>query len=250
MQKKELFVIVARHGRRKEKIMIKLKYIGTPEEYDVEFSRISAHVVQVLGTLPFKDTGFTLSRPGKNDPWHYPGYTTLYREIEGGLQFSDDGSIYVEPVKPEPPKEPEPYVPTLEEVKAAKKQEIYAEYNVRVAEGINIELSTGTQRFPLRSEDREFLMGKQLELSASDAEVVSYQDSDNHCMLLPREDMQKIITESLTYVNIETTYRNNLCEWVDQCEAKEEVEKIFYGTDIPEAYQNEVYKMYLSRQEG
>lgn len=229
--------------------MLKFKYIGSEIEYDVEFSRISPNVVQILGNLPFEDKGFNLSRQNKKDPWNYPGYTTLYREIEGGLQLSNDGSVYVEPVRPDPVPE-EPYIPTLEEVKASKKQEIYAAYNANVAAGIEVELSTGTQRFPLTAEDREFLFGKQVELSGSDAEMVSYQDSSSHCILLPREDMQKIITTAFAYVNFKTTYRNNLCEWVDQCKTKEEVENIIYGVNIPEEYQNVVFKMYLAQQEG
>lgn len=227
--------------------MLNLTYLGSKATYEVNFSRVSPHIVQILGELPFKDKGFTLSREGKKDFWDYTDYTTLYRNIEGGLQFSDDGSVYVEP---QPIPDPEPYVPTLEEVKTAKKQEIYTAYNADVAAGVDVELSTGIQHFPLQAEDREFLMGKQLELSGSNAEVISYQDSDNHCMLLSRNDMQKIITEALAFVNFKTTYRNNLCEWVDQCETKEEVEGIFYGTNIPEEYQNVVYKMYLTQQEG
>lgn len=230
--------------------MLKLKYIGSNTLYDVKFSRISANVVQVLGNLPFEDKGFNLSREGKEDPWNYPEYTTLYREIEGGLQFSSDGSVYVEPQKPEPAPEPEPYIPTLEEVKEEKKREIYSAYNVDVAAGVDVELSTGTQHFPLKDEDQRFLIGKQLELSGSGDELITYQDSDNHCMLLPRVDMQKIITTALTYVNVKTTYRNNLCEWVEQCGTKEEVEEIFYGVGIPEEYQNKVFKMYLAQQEG
>lgn len=229
--------------------MLKLKYIGSKTEYNVKFSKVSAHVVQILGNLPFKNKGFNLSRLEKEDQWDYSKYTTLYREIEGGLQFSDDGSVYVEPQKPEPIPE-KPYIPTLEEIKATKKQEIYASYNADVTAGVDVELSTGTQHFPLQSEDREFLMGKQLELSGSDAELITYQDSDNHCMLLSRDDMQKIITTVLAYVNIKTTYRNNLCEWVEQCGTKKEVENIIYGANIPEEYQNEVFKMYLAQQEG
>lgn len=229
--------------------MLKLNYIGSEKIHIVEFSRISPNVVQVLGDIPFMDTGFTLSREGKKDKWDYQSYTTLYRDLPNGIQFSNDGSVYTEPIIPDPLPE-EPYVPTLEEVKAAKKQEIYAAYNADVAVGVDVELSTGTQRFPLTAEDREFLMGKQLELSGSDSETVSYQDSDNHCMLLARDDMQKIITTALTYVNVKTTYRNNLCEWVDQCGTKEEVENIIYGVNIPEEYQNVVFKMYLAQQEG
>ena len=158
--------------------------------------------------------------------------------------------MYVTMPEPELPQEPEPYVPTLEEVRSDKKQEIYAAYDAEVAAGIDVELSTGTQHFPLQSEDREFLMGKQLELSGSDAEIVSYQDSGNHCMLLSRNDMQKIITEALAFVNFKTTYRNNLCEWVDQCETKEDVAQVAYGVSIPEEHRNEVFKMYLAQQKG
>lgn len=230
--------------------MLKFNYIGSDTEYDVFFNRISPNVLQIKGDIPFENKGFTVSRVGKKDPWHYPDYTTLYREIEGGLQFSNDGSVYVAPPEPEPVPDPEPYVPTLEEVKAAKKQEIYATYNADVAAGVDVELSTGTQHFPLQGEDREFLMGKQLELAGSTAEQVSYQDSDNHCMLLSREDMQKIINVALAFVNFKTTYRNNLCEWVDQCGTKEEVAQVIYGVSIPEEYQNVVFKMYLAQQQG
>lgn len=229
--------------------MLTLKYTGQETVHNVVFSRISANVVQVLGDLPFSDAGFTLSRSGKNDKWGYPEYTTLYRQVEGGLQFSKDDSVYVEPVIPDPVPE-EPYIPTLEEVKATKKQEIYSTYNADVAAGVDVELSTGTQRFPLKAEDREFLFGKQIELSGSNAEMISYQDSDNHCMLLPRNDMQEIITKAFAFVNFKTTYRNNLCEWVDQCGTKEEVARVVYGASIPEEYQNVVFKMYLAQQEG
>ncbi len=230
--------------------MLSLKYIDEQMSYIINFKRINENVIQIKGDFPVKAKGFICSRlENTDDNWDYTGFNTVFREIEGGAQFSNDGSVYVEPPKPEPIPEPEPYVPTLEEVKVDKKQEIYMMYNADVAAGINVELSTGTQHFPLSDEDQKFLMGKQLELSGSDAEMISYQDSDNHCMLLSRNDMQKIITEALTHVNIKTTYRNNLCEWVDQCGTKEAVSQIAYGADIPEGYRNEVYKMYLAQQE-
>lgn len=230
--------------------MLKFRYVGDETNYDVLFKKLNANVVQITGKIPVKKKGFICFREeDEADIWDYKDYTTVYREIDGSVQFSNDGSVYVAPPEPEPEPEPEPYVPTLEEVKAAKKQEIYAGYNMDVAAGVDVELSTGTQHFPLQDEDQRFLMGKQLELSGSDAEKVSYQDSDNHCMLLSRNDMQKIITTALAYVNVKTTYRNNLCEWVDQCETKEEVDNIVYGASIPEEHQNEVFKMYLAQQQ-
>lgn len=230
--------------------MLELKYIGEEGKYNVEFSRISPHVVQLLGEMPFMDKGFTLSRAGKNDPWDYLGYTTLYRTIDGGYQLSDDGSVYTAPPEPLPPQEPEPYVPTLEEIKETKKQEIGIAYQAVKAAGVEIELSTGKEQFPLYDEDVVFLYGKQVELATGKREAVSYQDAANRCKFYPAEDMQKIIEEAFQFVSYQTTYRNTLWEWVDECTTKEEVEDIAYGCEIPEQYQNDVFKSYLAQMEG
>lgn len=226
--------------------MLKMKYIGLKTEYDIEFSNLTNNLVQVKGDVPAKTHGFTLSRPGKNDGWDYSAFTTVYREMDGIIQFSNDGSIYV---PPEPTPEPEPYVPTLEEVKESKKQEIRLMCKSVISSGVDVELSTGTEHFPLTDEDITFLMGKQFEISASDSEYISYQDSEDHCKFYSRADMQAIIQSALLCVNYQNTYKNNLCEWVDECQNKEEVELITYGTEIPEEYQNDVYKAYLMKME-
>lgn len=230
--------------------MLIMKYEGLKTEYTVIFSRISDHVVQLLGDFPAKAKGFTLSREGKEDNWDYSGFNTIYREIDGGVQFSDDGSVYVAPPEPEPEPDPEPYVPTLEEVKEYKKQEIMSAYQAVKTSGFDIELSGGTEHFPLKDEDVTFLFGKQLELQGSTEEKISYQDSENRCKLYSREDMQLIINKALLFVNFQTTYRNNLCEWIDECSSTEDVNNISYGATIPEEYQNEVYKKYLAQMEG
>lgn len=230
--------------------MLIMKYEGLKTEYTVAFSRISDHVIQLLGDFPAKAKGFTLSREGKEDNWDYSAFNTIYREIDGGVQFSDDGSVYVAPPEPEPEPDPEPYVPTLEEVKEYKKQEIMSAYQAVKTSGFDIELSGGTEHFPLKDEDVTFLFGKQLELQGSTEEEISYQDSENRCKLYSREDMQLIISKALLFVNFQTTYRNNLCEWIDECSSTEEVNNISYGATIPEEYQNEVYKKYLTQMEG
>ena len=230
--------------------MLIMKYEGLKTEYTVAFSRISDHVIQLLGDFQAKAKGFILSREGKEDNWDYSGFNTIYREIDGGVQFSDDGSVYVAPPEPEPEPDPEPYVPTLEEVKEYKKQEIMSAYQAVKTSGFDIELSGGTEHFPLKDEDVTFLFGKQLELQGSTEEEISYQDSENRCKLYSREDMQLIINKALLFVNFQTTYRNNLCEWVDECSSTEDVNNISYGAAIPEEYQNEVYKKYLTQMEG
>ena len=77
-----------------------LKYQNEETTYDVEFKKISKNIVEIKGDFPIKDVGFTLSRENMNDNWDYVEYTTIYKEIEGGVQFSDDGSVYIEPEIP------------------------------------------------------------------------------------------------------------------------------------------------------
>lgn len=230
--------------------MLNLQYVGDTTKYPVSFRRISDHIVQVTGKIPIKLSGFTLSRLVSDD-WkqNYSRYNTVYREINGGVQFSDDGSVYVAPPKPEPEPEPEPYIPTLDEIKAAKRQEIAMMHQSVTSAGIDVKLSTGTQHFQLNQEDMTFLVGKKIELESGASEV-SYQDSNNHCMFLSREDMQAVIMAAFTFVDMQTTYRNNLYEWIDQCATSKEVEEISYGIVIPEEYQNEVYKRHMQQQRG
>ncbi len=231
--------------------MILLRYTGEKANYAVNFTRISKHILQVKGDFPAKKKGFILYRmEDPDDLWDYLEYKTVYREIDGGVQFSDDGSVYVAPPVPEPTPEPEPYVPTLEEVKEAKKQEIGIAYQAVKAAGVEIELSTGKEQFPLSDEDVVFLYGKQVELAAGKTELVSYQDAANRCKFYSAEDMQKIIEEAFRFVSYQTTYRNTLWEWVEECETKEEVEVIVYGSNIPEQHQNDVFKAYLAQMEG
>ena len=79
--------------------MLRMKYIGQTTEYNIDFKRISDSVVQILGDIPIETNGFQLSREEKED-WSkmdYTNYRTVYREVENGVQFSCDGSIFIPP---------------------------------------------------------------------------------------------------------------------------------------------------------
>lgn len=75
--------------------MLELKYIGESISYTVSFKNISDTICQITGDFPAKAGGFTLSRMGKDDAWDYSGYATVFRQIEGGAQFSNNGSIFI-----------------------------------------------------------------------------------------------------------------------------------------------------------
>lgn len=77
--------------------MLNMNYKGKHIIYPIKFQKISKNVVELKGDFPIRTDGFVLSRPEREDNWEYPDYTTIYRKIDGGVQFSNDGSVYIEP---------------------------------------------------------------------------------------------------------------------------------------------------------
>ena len=101
--------------------MLKLKYLDSNKTYDVSFFVVTDNIVEIIGDFPIQTTGFTLSRSECDDNWDYSNYTTIYRKIDGGVQFSNDESIYEEPDISDIPENPdyipeEPYKPTLQQI--------------------------------------------------------------------------------------------------------------------------------------
>lgn len=84
--------------------MLKMRYVGSSTIYKVEFRVLSEHVIELLGDFPVTNAGFYLSGLSRNDSWDYTKFKTIYRTLENGAQFSDDGSVYVTP---------EPYIPKV-----------------------------------------------------------------------------------------------------------------------------------------
>lgn len=221
--------------------MLIMKYTGSKTPYEVEFSRISTHVVQITGEIPIKEKGFTLSRDELEDGWNYENFKTVYREIENGAQFSDDESVYVAPPEPEPVPEPKPYVPTLDEVKETKLQEIGMVCEQMIYDGVDVDLPGGIEHFSLTEKDQINLFGKQAQMAAG-AEKFEYHQDGHPCRYYTREEMQMIVEAALGYVTYHTTYCNALNVWVRALEDADAVTEVAYGCDIPAEYQSEVLK--------
>jgi len=79
--------------------------VDTTPSYKVDFRKISKNIVEITGEFPIKTDGFTLSRENHTDNWDYSSFTTIYKKIDGGCQFSNDESVYVEPEVIEPTQE-------------------------------------------------------------------------------------------------------------------------------------------------
>lgn len=173
------------------------------------------------------------------------GYETVYLQEDRTVYLSNDGSVYVPPAPPEPVPKPEPYVPTLEEVKASKKREISEVCEQVIFNGCDVTLTDGNlYHFSLTEKDQLNLFGKQAQMAAG-VEQFEYHADGQPCRYYSRDDMENIIGSAMWYVSYHTTYCNALNMWIAGCESAEEVEQVFYGADVPEEYRSDVLNAYL-----
>ena len=226
--------------------MLNMNYINSTIKYAVNFKTITSNIIEIKGDFPIQTDGIQISREKKpDDVWDDSEYTTIYREIEGGIQFSNDGSVYIEP---EPIPEPEPYVPTLEEVQETKVTEMNIAQQSIIQQGIEVTLTDGTtEHFTLTEHDQTSLMGLQAQV-AQGAEQIPWHTSNQseHCKFYSNADMALITTAAMSCVTWHVTYFRDLRIYIRSLQTKEEVESVVYGMDIPAEYRSEPLKAMIA----
>lgn len=91
-------------------------FLDNTDTVEASVKKLGEHLIQISGA-EVNLSGFHLLNDAGSVFGKYDGFKTLYKENEDSYILSNDGSVYVEPVEPEPIPEPEP---TLDEVKEAK----------------------------------------------------------------------------------------------------------------------------------
>lgn len=284
--------------------MLDLKYINDSAIYQVEFSKISDNVCQIKGDIHIKTNGFTLSRIGESDDWSYEEYNTVYREIEGGVQFSNNGSVYVEPKKKVKfisgtggkltgsteqevyeyselivpsveveenyqfngwsPEIPESgivekdmvftaefeYIPTLEEVKSQKIQEMNDRQQEIIQNGIEVQLSDGTTgQFSLGLYDQLSLGQLRSNAEKGTEKIPWHEDEEGKkCKWYKAVDMLLITSKAEAFLTYHITYFRDLRDYIKSMGDKESVNSVEYGVYIPIEYQSEVLRDLYSAQ--
>ena len=130
---------------------------------------------------------------------------------------------------------------SLEDARKAKYQEIASACEQTIYAGVDVSTSSGVEHFSLTEKDQLNLFGKKMQLLAGE-EKLEYHEDGHPCKYFSAEDMQNIVNKAMFYVSYYTTYCNALNMWIKNAETLEEVNSIYYGVEIPEAYQNEVLK--------
>ena len=225
--------------------MVNIKFLNEESAKQADVKSITSHIIEISG-VEQNTSGFHVLTDDGEISGKYEDYTTLYRELEGCFQLSNDESVYVEP---EPPVvEPiEPYVPTLEEVQEAKVAEMNYAQQEAINYGVDVQLSNGsTEHFSLTQYDQQSLMGLQ-SLVAEGEENIPWHNSDEseHCKFYSNEDMKLIITNALAYVTYHVTYFRDLRIYIRSLDDKEVIQNIEYGDPIPAENQSEVLQAML-----
>ena len=238
--------------------MEKIKIKGSSKSYEIRsIQTIEPHVMQIVfvGTPPTKWGDITLYTDGGIECATLTGWTTVYRDEGQTVYLSDDGSVYQTP-DPDTGGEilpPEPYTPTLEELQAAKKQEVNAACNKTIVEGFDVKLSDGQiHHFTMKEEDQIAFLTCLALISKGETAIPWHPNgsSTQPCVFYSTDDMQKITDAAYEHRTFHTTYCNSLKIWVEATETAEELQEIYYGADVPETYQSDVLKAYLKAKES
>ena len=159
----------------------------------------------------------------------------IYRDYDDGLRYiltyiEDD--VYVEPSEIEIPVEPsEPYVPTLDEVKKSKINELSRICNQSILDGVDVEIDGVMEHFSYKDEDQVNI--KEIFDLSLQTNIPLYYHADNaSCKLYTVEQIASIYTTNATNKMHHITYFNQLKLYVESLESKEEIAAVKYGDEL------------------
>lgn len=105
--------------------------------------------------------------------------------------------------------------------------------NQTIINGFDIELSDISGHVSLTAED-------QINLSTAYNSILQgatqypYHLDGQLCQMFSAEDISKLAQAATAHKLYHTTYFNHLKSWVERCETKEEIDAIYYGSELPE----------------
>lgn len=220
--------------------MLNLKYVGENTNHKVEFKSLNSNVVQITGNFPVKEKGFTCWRDeDPDDTWDYTDFKTVYRTLDGGAQFSNDGRKYVVPSEPEPIPDPEPYVPTPEELEAVfeqnKKGKVLLSKSL-LATYLEEHPITSTAHggvegvYSVTSEKQSLMLTQymtyQISKTVDPGAKLTWNETGKSCEEWEEQDFIQLILEIKEYVYPLVSYQQMLEEQITACTTQEMLDAI------------------------
>ena len=136
------------------------------------------------------------------------------------------------------------YVPTIEELREAKIQELKNDKMLVIEQGFDATLTDGTvEHFSLSNDDQLYLTALRTQVLAG-ADPIPWHISDDAaaCKYYSNTDMDIITQTAMTIIVYHITYAKDIIRYVNSITSKEELEMITYGMVIPEEYQSQPLK--------
>lgn len=169
----------------------------------------------------------------------YINFTTIYRTYEDNplrIELSDDGSVYVEP---EPIPDPEPYVPTPEELEAMfqknKTNKIVLSKTMLAEYLENNPLHSSAHdgvegTYSVTSEKQSLMMSQymtyQIAKSVDPNTKLTWNETGKSCTEWTEEEFLQLILEVKSYVYPLVSYQQQIEEQITNCTNQEELDEI------------------------
>ena len=205
--------------------MEKIRFLNNQNIYDGEvFVRGNVVSIKFSDTIPPQGTltnGFELLNENNGFvQGNYTAYTTLYRTYEDNIELSCDGSVYVPPVVIEP-EEPEPYVPTYEEVLNNKINEMsyICQYTIEAGLTINDLHYSYTEKDQINLND----IVSTVKLTGL---PLGYHADSKNCTEYSAEELMNIYIQLAMNKYCQQTYFNQSREYLKSLEKSDENRKL------------------------
>lgn len=169
-----------------------------------------------------------------------------YNILAAAMASDEVIPAYEEPEPIPDPVYPEPFVSiedqaTLQFVRDSKITEMSRTCRTVIEGGIDIELQDGTHHFSLDTQDQLNLIS--LGAMADTQELIPYHADGEICKFYTAAEIKSIVAAATAHKIYHTTYYNALKGYINSLETIQEISEIYYGIELPIAYQSDVYRV-------
>ena len=164
----------------------------------------------------------------------YNDFNTVYLREENTITLSNDGSVYTEPEIPDVEDIPV-YVPTLEDIKAMKINELSAICENQILNGVDVEIEGEIEHFSYKLEDQNELKSA-FDLALQTGMSVPYHSDGNGCKLYTVEQITSLYIAQQTNLTHNKTYFNQMKMYINTLDDMEVVKGITYGEMLTGQY--------------
>lgn len=227
--------------------MSKIVFLKDKEKiYEGSFEQIGTNQIRIVFENEKPSNQILLS--GFNLINEYNGYVQtiredykhVYRTYEDNeliVELCNDG---VEYIAPEPIPEPEPYIPTLEEIKNSKINELSNTCNQLIENGVDLVIDGKTEHFSYSlSKGDQNNIDDIMKLAASTGLGQSYHCDNGNCRIYTIDQIVTLYIAVKINKLINMTYFNQMKQYIrslDSDESKNMIKSISYGDLLTGTY--------------